>query len=163
MTTDLLIIILVVILMATGLIGSVLPFLPGSPLIFIAAGIYAWYTGFAAVGWGTLSVLLVLMLLSQLVDYAASMMGAKRYGASTWGITGAFIGGIVGMFVGGIIGILIGPFLGAFVFEMAKGRGMNQSLKIGFGTFIGFIGGAIGKFIIALTMVGIFLMQVIRF
>ncbi len=160
---DTVIIFLVVLLMAIGLIGSLLPFLPSSPLIVAGALLYAWQTDFTVVSWGVLSILVALMLLSQILDYAASTIGAKRYGASRWGITGAFIGGIVGMFVGGIIGILIGPFLGAFVFEMAKGRGMNQSLKIGFGTFIGFIGGVIGKFIIALTMVGIFLAQVIRF
>jgi hypothetical protein len=159
---DALVIVLVFLLMIIGVIGSVLPFVPGSPLILAGAVLYAWQTDFTVVSWGILSVLAGLMILSQLLEYIASTIGAKRYGASKWGIAGAFIGGIVGIFFGGIIGILIGPFLGAVIFEVMQGRAMDESLKIGFGTFIGFIGGTIGKFIIALTMVGVFLAQVLR-
>jgi hypothetical protein len=159
---DALVIAMVVLLMAIGVIGSVLPFMPGSPLILAGAFLYAWHTNFTVISWGVLLVLAALVVLSQLLDYVASTIGAKRYGASVWGIAGAFIGGIMGMFLGGIIGILIGPFLGAVVFELLQGREMNASLKIGFGTFIGFIGGTIGKFIIALTMVGVFFAQLLR-
>lgn len=149
--------------MAIGLFGTVLPFIPGSPIIFAGALLYAWYTDFTIISWSTLSLLLVLVVTSQILEYLASLVGAKRYGAGKWGIIGAFVGGLVGLFLGGIFGIIIGPFLGAVIFEMVGGRKMNDSLKIGFGTLVGFIGGAIGKFILGLIMVGIFLMQVLRF
>ncbi len=146
-----------IILMVVGLAGSVLPMLPGTPLILIGAFIYAWYTNFTVVTWGILIVLLALMLLSQLLEYLASMMGAKKFGASRWGIAGAFCGGFIGLFLGGIVGIIVGPFLGALLFELFYGKTIKASLQIGFGTVVGFVGGAIGKFIIALTMIGVFL------
>jgi uncharacterized protein YqgC (DUF456 family) len=148
-------------LMLIGLIGSVLPFIPGSPLILLGAFIYAWYTDFLVVTWGTLVILLLLTVLSQILDYLASILGAKKFGASRWGMSGAFLGGIIGLFSGGILGILIGPFIGALLLELFHGQDLPASLKIGLGTLVGFLGGAIGKIIIALTMIGIFLVKII--
>jgi hypothetical protein len=147
--------------MLIGLIGSVLPFIPGSPLILLGAFIYAWYTDFLVVTWGTLVILLLLTVLSQILDYLASILGAKKFGASRWGMSGAFLGGIIGLFSGGILGILIGPFIGALLLELLHGQDLPASLKIGLGTLVGFLGGAIGKIIIALTMIGIFLVKII--
>ena len=148
-------------LMLIGLIGSVLPFIPGSPLILLGAFIYAWYTDFLIVTWGTLVILLLLTVLSQILDYLASILGAKKFGASRWGMSGAFLGGIIGLFSGGVLGILIGPFIGALLLELLHGQDLPASLKIGLGTLVGFLGGAIGKIIIALTMIGIFLVKII--
>jgi hypothetical protein len=148
-------------LMLIGLIGSVLPFIPGSPLILLGAFIYARYTDFLVVTWGTLVILLLLTVLSQILDYLASILGAKKFGASRWGMSGAFLGGIIGLFSGGILGILIGPFIGALLLELLHGQDLPASLKIGLGTLVGFLGGAIGKIIIALTMIGIFLVKII--
>lgn len=148
-------------LMLIGLIGSVLPFIPGSPLILLGAFIYAWYTDFLVVTWGTLVILLLLTVLSQILDYLASILGAKKFGASRWGMSGAFLGGIIGLFSGGVLGILIGPFIGALLLELLHGQDLPASLKIGLGTLVGFLGGAIGKIIIALTMIGIFLVKII--
>ncbi len=148
-------------LMLIGLIGSVLPFIPGSPLILLGAFIYAWYTDFLVVTWGTLVILLLLTVLSQILDYLASILGAKKFGASRWGMSGAFLGGIIGLFSSGILGILIGPFIGALLLELLHGQDLPASLKIGLGTLVGFLGGAIGKIIIALTMIGIFLVKII--
>lgn len=128
-------------LMLIGLIGSVLPFIPGSPLILLGAFIYAWYTDFLVVTWGTLVILLLLTVLSQILDYLASILGAKKFGASRWGMSGAFLGGIIGLFSGGILGILIGPFIGALLLELLHGQDLPASLKIGLGTLVGFLGG----------------------
>jgi uncharacterized protein YqgC (DUF456 family) len=152
-----LIIVITVLLFSAGLIGSVLPMLPGSPLILLGAFIYAWYTDFTVITWGVLLVLFALTLLSQMVEYLATIIGAKKYGASRWGVAGAVAGGLIGLFAGGVLGIMIGPFLGALVCELLYGRTIGTSMKIGFGTLVGFIGGAIGKLIIALAMVGVFL------
>ncbi|MCX5904197.1 MAG: DUF456 domain-containing protein [Proteobacteria bacterium] len=153
-----LIILITVLLLSAGLIGSVLPMLPGSPLILLGAFIYAWYTDFTVITWGVLLVLVALtLLLSQMVEYLATISGAKKYGASRWGVAGAVAGGLIGLFAGGVLGIMAGPFLGALVCELLYGRTIGTSMKIGFGTLVGFIGGAIGKLIIALAMVGVFL------
>ena len=150
-----------IILMLIGILGSFLPFIPGSPLIFLGAFIYAWHTNFLVITWGTLAILLLLTILSQALEYFSSLLGAKKYGASRWGLIGAFLGGIIGFFGGGILGILIGPFIGAFLLEFFHGRNWEASLKIGWGTLVGFLGGAIGKIIIALVMIGIFLIKII--
>lgn len=148
--------VLIIILMSIGLVGTILPLIPGSPLILAGALLYAWHTDFKVISWGTLSILLVLVAASQILEYLASMVGAKRYGADKRGIIAALVGGLVGLFLGGIFGVIIGPFLGAVIFEMIGGRELHDSIKIGFGTLVGLIGGAIGKFIIGLIMVGIF-------
>jgi uncharacterized protein YqgC (DUF456 family) len=152
-----LVILITVFLFSAGLIGSVLPMLPGSPLILLGAFIYAWYTDFTVITWGVLLILFALTLLSQMVEYLATIIGAKKYGASRWGVAGAVAGGLIGFFAGGVLGIIAGPFIGALAGELLYGRTISTSMKIGFGTLVGFIGGAIGKLIIALAMVGVFL------
>jgi uncharacterized protein YqgC (DUF456 family) len=145
--------------MLAGLAGSVLPILPGPPLILLGAFLYAWYTEFTVISWGALIVLSLLTLFIQAMDYLASMFGAKKFGASSWGMFGAFLGGIIGLFLGGIFGIIIGPFLGAFVLEMLHGKSVQSSVKIGFGTLIGFLASTVGKFVVGITMIGIFIYQ----
>jgi hypothetical protein len=68
---------------------------------------------------------------------------------------------VVGLFSAGVFGIILGPFIGAIIFEMIAGKDFRSSLKIGVGTLVGFLGGAVGKVIIAVTMIVIFLAQVI--
>ncbi len=148
------------ILIFTGLIGSVLPVIPGSALIFIGAFIYAWNSGFTVISWTVIFILLALALITQILDYLATMYGAKKFGAGKWGIAGALAGGIIGFITAGLIGIIIGPFIGAFLLEIVKGSSFSLSFKIGFGTIIGFIGGTVGKFVISFTMVLIFFWQV---
>jgi uncharacterized protein YqgC (DUF456 family) len=156
-----LIIILTAVLMVTGLAGTVLPMLPGSPLILLGALIYAWYTGFDPVTWTTLLWLLILTLINQTLDFFSSAMGAKKLGGSKWGMTGALVGGILGIFAGGVGGLFLGSFLGAFLLEMIRSRNMKISLKSGVGTVIGLFLGTLGKLIIAFTMIGIFLVKIL--
>ncbi len=155
--TEIFFIVITIILCIIGLAGSLLPMLPGTPLIFLAALVYAWHTSFATVTWEILLLLLALLLLSQIMEYLASMIGAKKCGASRWGIIGALSGGIIGMIGGGLAGLIIGTFLGALVAELGYGKSLNASLHIGVGTVVGFVGGTIGKFIIALIMISVFL------
>lgn len=152
-----LIIILTSLLMMAGLIGSILPLLPGAPLIFLGAILYAWHTDFHAVNWKVLSGLGLLTILSQIFDYLASLYGAKRFGSSSWGMIGAVLGGILGTIMGGIGGALVGPILGAVLLEWVRGAKWRQSMKIGLGTLVGLVAGTIGKLLIAIMMIGIFL------
>ena len=161
MAAHILILVLTAVLMLTGLVGSVLPGLPGSPLIFIGAFIYAWYTGFEVISWMTLGWLFILTILSHFLDFLASAIGVKKFGGSRWGVTGALLGGVIGIFTGGLLGLILGSFLGAILLELVHGQTMEASLKIGLGSLVGFLGGTIGKVVIALLMIGIFWVKVI--
>jgi uncharacterized protein YqgC (DUF456 family) len=145
---------------AAGLVGSILPMLPGAPLIFAGALIYAFYTDFSAIGGGTLVLLSLLTGLSLFLDFFASLSGVKKAGASRWGMLGAFLGGLVGLFVGGIVGLIFGPIIGAVIFEMAGGGKWASSWRIALGHLLGLLLGTLGKFLLALLMIIIFLVRI---
>lgn len=126
------------VLMLVGLAGTVLPLLPGAPIILAGAFLVAWSRDFILVGGSTVIVVAVLMLISFVTDFVASTFGAKRAGASGLALMGATIGAIVGIFAG-IIGILIGPFVGAILGELVARRDLRQAWRAGLGTWIGMI------------------------
>src|SRR5947207_15478562 len=103
--------ILATILVVLGLAGTVLPVLPGVLLVFAGLFLAAWAGDFARVGAVGLSIIGALAVLSLVADFAASLLGAKRVGASPLALAGAAVGGIVGIFFG-LPGILLGPFIG---------------------------------------------------
>ena len=140
----------------TGLVGTVVPVLPGIPVIFTGLLLAAWSTDFEPVGWGTIVVLAMLTALSILIDLLAAAFGAKRLGASQRAFWGATLGAIVGLFFG-LPGILLGPFIGAVAAELAAGRGAQQAGRSGYGVWLGLILGTAAKLAIAFLMVGIFL------
>jgi uncharacterized protein len=143
------------VMVVIGIAGTVLPVLPGILLVFGGLFIAAWADGFQRVGWVGLSIIGVLALLSLAVDFVASMVGAKRVGASPLALAGAAIGAFVGIFFG-IAGVFVGPFIGAVLGEyLARGR-LVQAGKVGLGTWVGLILGAITKVVIAFLMIGTF-------
>jgi len=144
------------ILMLLGLAGTLLPALPGTPLIFAGAFIYAWSKDFLVVTWVHIAVLAGLMLASFALDYLAAVIGAKKYGASRLGVMGAFAGGMLGLVLGGFIGIIAGSFAGAVIMELVRGRSLNDSVGIGYGTLAGLACGALGKLLIAISMIAVF-------
>ena len=160
MAESILILILTLALMFAGLIGSVLPGIPGSPLILLGAFLYAWHTGFARVTWPVLLCLLVLTLLSHFLEFLVSVLGVKKLGGGRWGMAGAFVGAIVGLFAGGLPGVVAGPFLGAFFFEFLKSKDLRLSLRSGTGSLLGLLAGIMGKLILAVVMIGVFLWKV---
>jgi uncharacterized protein len=161
MAEQTLILVFAFVLMFLGLFGSVLPGLPGAPLILLGAFLYAWFTGYTAVTWPVLFWLLFLTLLSYFLEFLASVLGVQKLGGSRWGMTGAFLGGIIGLFAGGLVGVLVGPFLGAFLLELIKTEDPKKSLKSGLGSLAGFLVGAVGKVILAVIMIGIFIIKII--
>src|SRR5918999_3600408 len=98
------------IVMLAGLAGSVLPGLPGVPLIFISALVYAFVTDFEYVGGLTILLLGVFAAIALVLDFVATAYGARRFGASNWGTAGGAIGGGVGGPIGGPFFWLGGPF-----------------------------------------------------
>jgi hypothetical protein len=144
------------LLVVLGIIGTVMPAMPGAPLVFVGLLIAAWAEGFQKVGWFTLSILAVLTLLSFVVDFFATKLGAQRMGASWAALFCAAVGAIVGLFFG-LPGFIFGPFLGAVIGEYAARRNWRQASRVGFGTWLGMLLGIAGKLTLVFTMVGIFL------
>jgi uncharacterized protein YqgC (DUF456 family) len=110
-----------VALVLLGLVGIVVPVLPGGALVFAGVVVLAWADGFTRIGWMPLTLCGVLAILMWVADWAAAAVGAKRVGASPWGVAGAFIGLLAGL-VFGLVGVLIGPFVGAALFEYLRDR-----------------------------------------
>lgn len=146
-----------ILVMLLGVIGTVLPALPGTPLIFLAAAGYGYYEGFHKITPTILIILFVIMAITFIVDYLAGVIGAKKYGASRYGTWGSFIGGIAGVIIFNIPGLLVGPFLGAVAGEIINGTEIKSALRVGFGTVVGLAGGAMIKLIFALSMIVVFL------
>jgi len=146
---------------AAGLAGSLIPNLPGPPLIFVGVLIHALLTGFAETGWLVLLVVFALAALSQILDYAATAYGAKKFGGSAGAMWGSVAGGIVGALIFSIPGLLIGIFMGAVIMDFLRNRNTRQALKVGGGSLLGLLGGTLMKIIVSLAMIGIFLFDII--
>ena len=146
---------LAVLLIVLGILGTVLPGLPGPTLVLGGLILGAWIDGFQRVGWVTLAALGVLTLVSIAVDLVAAGLGAKRLGASWAAVAGAFVGTVLGLFAG-FVGLIVGPFLGAVAGELLTGRDMSHAGKIGFGTWLGLVFGVAIKLGLVCTMLGIF-------
>jgi uncharacterized protein YqgC (DUF456 family) len=148
------------IVMLVGLAGSALPVLPGAPLVLAAVVGHRLWFGAHGVGNVVLALLVGLMLLSLLLDYAAILLGAKKLGATWRGMVGAVVGAVAGLFFGPV-GILVGPFLGAVLFELAGGRKWREAGRAGGGAFLGFLVGVVGKVGCCTAMIVLFTVNVI--
>jgi len=147
-------------LIIVGLAGTVVPALPGVPVVFAGLLLAAWADGFVTVGWGTLTVLAVLTALSVIIDLLAAAFGAQRLGASQRAFWGATLGAMVGIFFG-LAGIILGPFIGAVAAELSDGQGARQAGRSGYGAWLGVVVGTAAKLAIAFLMLGIFLLKIL--
>jgi uncharacterized protein YqgC (DUF456 family) len=148
--------------MLFGLVGCVLPVIPGIPIIWLSAFAFGFLTDFEFIGRDYLLIFGILSAVSLLLDWIAGVYGAKKLGASRWGMLGAFVGMIVGVIVGTIPGLIIGPLIGAVVFELLAGKKSGMALKAGFGTFLGFLAGVVMKFGLGIVMIAVFVYIVVR-
>lgn len=146
---------LAALMVIAGIIGSIVPAMPGLPMVFGGLLLAAWTGDFQQVGWVTLSVLGALTLLAMGIDLVASLLGTRRVGASGWAVLGAAVGTLVGLFFG-IFGLLLGPFAGALLGELLAGKGMHQAARAGIGAWIGFVIGTLAKLALAFSMLGVF-------
>ena len=143
------------VLVLAGLIGTVMPVLPGVLLVFGGLFLAAWAGHFSRVGVVALTVIGALALLAFAVDFFASVLGARRVGASPKALAGAALGGFVGIFLG-LPGLLLGPFVGAVLGELWARGGFSQAAKVGIGTWLGLLFAAVAKLVIAFLMIGTF-------
>lgn len=149
------------VIMLIGLAGTVIPLLPGAPLIILAMVVYGFMTGFEIFPWTFWVGQGMLLVLIFAVDYIAGVIGVKRYGGSKAAVWGSIAGAFIGLFTLGPIGIIVGPFLGAVVGELISQRPPEQAVKAGIGTLLGLAGGAVFKIIIEIGMIAWFLILVL--
>jgi uncharacterized protein YqgC (DUF456 family) len=161
MILSIVILILVIFLILAGFAGIFLPGLPGAPLMFLGMLLWGIFTNFEKIGFFTYLILGILTLIISLADYFSGTLGAKKYGASVFGILGAALFGIAGLIYFSIVGFIVGMFLGAILGELLGGKNFKKSFKIGGGVILGFLGGVIFKTIAALIMIGVFMGAVI--
>ncbi len=154
---SLLIGLLALLLVLAGLVGLVLPALPGPLLLFAGLWMAAWAEGFVHVGAVTLVLLGVMAALASLADFIAGAFGARRYGASARSVTGAALGAVVGIFFG-LPGLLLGPFIGALLGELSARRGLLAAGRAGWGATLGLLIGTAAKVALGLSMLSLFLL-----
>ena len=151
-----------VCLLLAGFIGTLVPFLPGRLIIFMAA-VAHWLMlrEDSGVEWWTFTVLAVLLIVSQALEFLSGAMGSRWFGGSKWGAGGALLGGIVGMFFMPF-GLILGPLIGAMVFEFAFARKEVRPATVsGVGSVLGTVAGLIIKMIVGVVMVIWFVVDVI--
>ena len=151
---------LALLVMGVGILGSLLPALPSTPLVLAGAVAHRLYFGEASARTSVLLLLLGITLFSLGVDYLATMLGARKLCATWRGILGAVVGACVGLFFS-LPGIILGPFIGALLFEMVGGRKFDEAARAGVGALLGLLAGALGKMACGMAMIGIFTVDVI--
>ena len=128
-----------ILLMILGIIGCLVPVLPGPPfsflgIIFLHLSKFGHFTNIALITMGGIALVVTIL------DYVVPVWGTKKFGGSKYGIRGATIGLVIGLFLGPL-GLIIGPLLGAFAGELIFKDDMNYALKAGFGSLLGFLTG----------------------
>ncbi|HEX7342523.1 MAG TPA: DUF456 domain-containing protein [Rhodanobacteraceae bacterium] len=151
---DIVLYIVAAVLVIGGLAGSILPILPGIPMIFGGLWLAAWVDGYHHVSGWTIGIVAVLGIIAMAMDFIAGAMGAKRVGASKRAVWGSLLGTIIGMFFG-FAGIIIGPFAGALVGELLDGNSVLRSTHVSIGTWIGMLVGTLFKLMLSFMMIGV--------
>lgn len=167
--------------MVLGLLGSVLPGLPGVPLIFLSALVYTILTDFEMVGWPVMVLLGVFAAIAFIADFIATTYGARRFGASNWGTVGGAVGGIVGALAGALVfgigalfgligGTIGGVFLGEYLRRQREPVGEGQepgrwdwrrASRAAGGVLVGYVVSAVTQGILGVASVIVFVLALI--
>jgi uncharacterized protein len=171
---------LTLVLMAVGLLGSVLPGLPGVTLIFFSALVYAIITDFRTLGAAILVILFTFATIAFVADFVATSYGARRFGASTWGTLGGAVGGIAGALIGflflgigSLFGLILGTMAGVFLGEYLKrtrkgqqgpgstGSDWHRASHAAGGVLVGYLASAGIQGLLALASVIVFVLALL--
>jgi len=153
---ELFLVILSLLLMLLGVLGSFLPILPG-PLTSWAGLLVLHFTDGVDLSSTFLIGTLIVAIFIYILDYIIPAIGTKRFGGSKAGMIGTTLGLVVGLIAPIPFGIIIGPFIGALIGEMVHRNDMEKALKAAFGSFLGFIASTFLKFIVAIIYLGFFI------
>lgn len=149
-----------VLFIISGILGCVLPVIPGPPLSYLGLLIlhfterYQFSSRFLII-WAIITAVVYAL------DYVIPAWGTKRFGGSKRGVWGSVIGLVIGLFFFPPFGIIIGPFLGAVIGELTSGKDSGVAIKSGFGSFIGFLVGTLLKLITSGMMTWYFFKELI--
>lgn len=155
---DIFLIGLSIICLVIGLLGCILPMLPGPPLAYVGL-LLLHATEYAQFSSTQLWSCLFAVIVVQILDYITPILGSKYSGGTKWGNWGCVIGTIMGMFFLPL-GIIIGPFIGAIAGELLGGRGLSQAMKAGLGSLVGFLLGTVVKLLLCGYLVYLFIVEV---
>lgn len=142
---EIVLLILAFFMMLIGLIGCIVPGLPGTPIAYIGLWI-AQATEKIHFSWQFLLIWGIVVVIISVLDYVVPAWGTKHYGGTKWGVWGSTIGVFVGLFFGAM-GVIFGPLVGAVIGELISGKQLNDALKAGWGSFVGILFGTILKLI----------------
>ncbi len=157
---DIALLILSLIIMLVGIVGSFLPVLPGPPISWIGL-LILHLTDAIPMNWVFLGITLAVAAIVWALDYIIPAIGTKKFGGSTAGMIGTTIGLLVAIFfpILGVFGIIVWPFVGALVGELSNKADQKTALKAAFGSFIGFLTGTFLKFVVTMVYLGLFVMK----
>lgn len=143
--------------MLLGILGSLLPALPGPPISWVGLLLLYLCPGMERNYW-ILGITLVIAIVIAILDYIIPAKGTKRFGGSKYGIWGTNIGLIVGIFAPIPFGFIIGPFVGALIGELLfDKKDSTRATKAAIGSFIGFLAGTFIKFVVSIAYLGFFI------
>lgn len=142
---DIALLVIAFILMLIGIIGCIVPGLPGTPIAYVGLWI-AQATEYVDFSWKFLLIWGIVTIVISVLDYVVPAWGTKHYGGTKWGVWGSTIGVFVGLFFGAM-GVIFGPLVGAVIGELISGKQLNDALKAGWGSFVGILFGTIIKLI----------------
>lgn len=151
MTLDIILTILGALLMIIGILGCILPVLPGIPLSYIGI-LLLHFTSKVEFSTQFLIIWGIIVIIVQLLDYYVPIWGTKKFGGGKKGAWGSAIGIVAGIFILPPWGIIIFPFVGAVIGELFDNKELNIALKAGFGAFIGFLAGTVMKLVVAIVL-----------
>ncbi len=153
---DALLLVLGLLCMLGGILGSFLPVLPGPGLSWLGL-LLLYLTETVKMNYWVLGISLLITIIISLLDYVIPAQGTKRFGGSSYGVWGTNIGLVVGIFAPIPLGFIIGPFVGALVGELIyNSKDHNRAFKAATGSFIGFLASSFMKFVVCVAFLGLF-------
>lgn len=153
---NILLIVIGIVLLIVGLIGSVAPVLPGPPIAYVSL-LLLQFTNKQPFSTLFLILMAAVVVIVTVLDYVIPTIGTKKFGGSRYGAWGCIIGTLAGLFMFPPLGIIIMPFVGAFIGEMIYDNNFQNALKAAFGSFLGFLGGTIMKLVVCVVMIVAFM------
>jgi hypothetical protein len=157
---DYILVILGGILMIVGILGCILPVLPGPPISYVGL-LLLHFTKFAQFTYTFLLIWACVTIFVTVLDYVVPIWGTKKFGGSKSGMWGAGIGLVIGIFFLPPIGIIVGPFAGAVIGEALTGKNAAHSFRAGFGSFLGLLAGVGMKLAASIIMTYYFIKELI--
>lgn len=142
---DIFLLIVAFLCMLIGIIGCIIPGLPGVPIAYLGLWI-AQATDKIDFSWQFLLIWGIVTVVVSILDYIVPAWGTKHYGGTKYGVWGSTIGVFVGLFFGAV-GVILGPLVGAVLGEMISGKEFGEALRAGWGSFIGILAGTVLKLV----------------